>query len=228
MGNHGDIVGRLGYRIRLMRGLAELTQEELATRAGISRSFLTRIEAGNTEAKLTTLTAIAGALGVTLSHLLGEGPPPERPETEAVRLLRDAVVLVRGVEIRHLGSVMGPSMEVRADEPGSRYMVRMPREWGEGFPPEAMFELDVMDESQATLGIPRGSRVVCVDIGRVEPDERDVGVFRMHRSYSLLPWFHVARILSLPDGEGDMLVQLRDGTTLPAIGIVLYSYLKWH
>ena len=52
----------LGGRIRERREAAGLTQTELATRAGIGRVTLTRIEQGEHSPRTETLTAIARAL----------------------------------------------------------------------------------------------------------------------------------------------------------------------
>lgn len=56
----------MGARITTLRKQAGLTQEELATRAGIQRTHLGRIEAGKYAVKLETLQAIATALGMTV------------------------------------------------------------------------------------------------------------------------------------------------------------------
>lgn len=56
----------MGARIATLRKQAGLTQEELASRAGIQRTHLGRIEAGKYAVKLETLQAIATALGMTV------------------------------------------------------------------------------------------------------------------------------------------------------------------
>lgn len=57
---------RIGLRILTLRKMQELTQEELAGRAGIDRGHLSRIEAGKYAVTLETVEAIAKALGMTV------------------------------------------------------------------------------------------------------------------------------------------------------------------
>lgn len=65
-----DVVKRLGARIRDLRSRADLTQEGLAERAGITWHFVSAIECGTKGATVETLAALAGALGISLSELL--------------------------------------------------------------------------------------------------------------------------------------------------------------
>ncbi|SES02955.1 Helix-turn-helix [Streptomyces qinglanensis] len=51
---------------------ANLTQLDLVDRAGIDRITLQRIEAGTTDARLSWLLRIAGAIGVPLADLVRE------------------------------------------------------------------------------------------------------------------------------------------------------------
>ena len=57
---------RIGLRILTLRKMQQLTQEELAGRAGIDRGHLSRIEAGKYAVTLETVEAIAKALGMTV------------------------------------------------------------------------------------------------------------------------------------------------------------------
>ena len=57
---------RIGLRIYTLRKMKELTQEQLADRAGIQRTHLGRIEAGKYAVTLETIQAIAEALGMTV------------------------------------------------------------------------------------------------------------------------------------------------------------------
>jgi transcriptional regulator with XRE-family HTH domain len=59
----------LGARIRQRREALRLTQEQLATRAGITRQSLSRIECGGHEVYWDTACKLADALGVTLDAL---------------------------------------------------------------------------------------------------------------------------------------------------------------
>ena len=63
----------IGSRIRRLREAARLTQEELATAAGIGRVTLVRIENGEQSPRYETLVALAGALGRPVAELLTLG-----------------------------------------------------------------------------------------------------------------------------------------------------------
>jgi len=58
--------------IKQMRKAANLTQQQLADKSGISRVTLTRIETGASNPSLESLRAIAHALGCTIDTLLNE------------------------------------------------------------------------------------------------------------------------------------------------------------
>ena len=64
----------VGSRIRQLREAARLTQEELATAAGIGRVTLVRIENGQQSPRYETLVALAGALGRPVAELLASEP----------------------------------------------------------------------------------------------------------------------------------------------------------
>lgn len=60
----------LGTRVKLLRQLAGLNQQELAHRVGIAQPSLSEIEANKTdEIKASTLMALAEALKVTPEYL---------------------------------------------------------------------------------------------------------------------------------------------------------------
>jgi transcriptional regulator with XRE-family HTH domain len=58
-----------GLRIRQLRAEAGLTQDELAERAGIFRTYMSRVETGEANPTLTIVHALAGALGVEVQRL---------------------------------------------------------------------------------------------------------------------------------------------------------------
>jgi transcriptional regulator with XRE-family HTH domain len=70
---------RLGLRIKELRGKFVLTQEELADRSGLFRTYMSRIESGQANPTLTMLYQIASAFPVDVSELFapvkGEVPP---------------------------------------------------------------------------------------------------------------------------------------------------------
>jgi len=55
-----------GQLIENARKNANLTQEELAKRVGSNKSYISRIENGKTEPKVSTFYRIAGALGLSV------------------------------------------------------------------------------------------------------------------------------------------------------------------
>ena len=57
---------RIGQRIKVLRTMAELSQEQLAERAGLQRTHVGRIEAGKYAVTLEVVQAIAEALGMTV------------------------------------------------------------------------------------------------------------------------------------------------------------------
>jgi transcriptional regulator with XRE-family HTH domain len=62
----------LGKRIRLLRLTSELTQDQLAARAGMSRSFVSLIEHGAHGVDVARLVRLAAALDQPLSVLIRE------------------------------------------------------------------------------------------------------------------------------------------------------------
>lgn len=64
----GTIQKQFGNRVKDLRLARGLSQEELAFRAGIHRTYLGGIERGERNPALKNIAAIARALGVTLSE----------------------------------------------------------------------------------------------------------------------------------------------------------------
>jgi transcriptional regulator with XRE-family HTH domain len=60
-----------GRRVKHLRAALTLSQTELATRAGLSRTYLARVELGQQEPTLGTIDRLAQALHVTPGELLG-------------------------------------------------------------------------------------------------------------------------------------------------------------
>jgi len=57
----------IGREVRRQREASALTQRQLADRAGMTQSVITRLEAGGTEPTLATLDRVAKALGLELT-----------------------------------------------------------------------------------------------------------------------------------------------------------------
>ena len=62
----------LGKRVRLLRRTSELTQDQLAVKAGMSRSFISLIEHGKHGIDIARLVRLAAALDQPLSTLIQE------------------------------------------------------------------------------------------------------------------------------------------------------------
>lgn len=65
-----DKLLKLGHKIRLERMKKDISQEEFAEMAGLSRRSVSCIECGINDPKYTTLFQIAEALEMELSELL--------------------------------------------------------------------------------------------------------------------------------------------------------------
>lgn len=83
MGPDGQInlVGRIAVSLRRERQHAGLSLTELARRAGLAKSTLSQLEAGNKSPGVETLWSLATALGVPLSQLID----PPRPVVQLIR-----------------------------------------------------------------------------------------------------------------------------------------------
>jgi ribosome-binding protein aMBF1 (putative translation factor) len=68
---HPDLV-TLGDAIRRVRQTRGISQEQLALAADIDRSYLGRIERGDSVVAVLVLLSIAKALGLTLEQLIAE------------------------------------------------------------------------------------------------------------------------------------------------------------
>jgi transcriptional regulator with XRE-family HTH domain len=64
-----QVLGSLGWRVRQLRDQKEWTQEDLADRAGLDRSYVAGIEAGLRNPSTQSLVKLARALGLSLSAL---------------------------------------------------------------------------------------------------------------------------------------------------------------
>jgi transcriptional regulator with XRE-family HTH domain len=63
-------IERIAMRIKALRDKRQMSQEDLAERAGISRGYLARLETGRHDPTITTLEKLAKALHVKVTELL--------------------------------------------------------------------------------------------------------------------------------------------------------------
>ena len=64
-----DIRERFGFAVRMRREELNLTQEDLAHKAGIHRTYLSDIERGSRNVALINIERLAKALSMSLSEL---------------------------------------------------------------------------------------------------------------------------------------------------------------
>jgi transcriptional regulator with XRE-family HTH domain len=64
-----QVLGALAHRIKTMRRRHRLTQEQLAHKAAMQRSYLADLERGSRNPSIRTLVRIANAFGVPVSAL---------------------------------------------------------------------------------------------------------------------------------------------------------------
>lgn len=95
----------LARQVRAARARAELTLEETAQRAGLSRRFLVEIEAARTNPSIGKLAALAAALQVPLRELC-DLPPSPAPAA------RVALLGLRGAGKSTIGRLLATRLEV--------------------------------------------------------------------------------------------------------------------
>ena len=74
-----DFMGRFGDKLREVRTLRGITQEQLAEMADTSRAMIGRYETTDQLPALDTLVRIADALGVSTDYLLGRTEAMDAP-----------------------------------------------------------------------------------------------------------------------------------------------------
>jgi transcriptional regulator with XRE-family HTH domain len=61
---------QIGSKLQAARKLKGITQQEIANRVGISRTYYSQIENGDRDPAATIITGIAKALGVSIADIL--------------------------------------------------------------------------------------------------------------------------------------------------------------
>jgi transcriptional regulator with XRE-family HTH domain len=130
---------QLGRRLRELRTARGLRLSDLARGSGLSVSFLSQVEQGQSDIAVGRLMRIAHALQVQLTELVDELPAaPARPLVRAgeratlptptkgleIELLADSLSHANTYAISHLAA--GSSIEARGDRPpGQEYFIYM-------------------------------------------------------------------------------------------------------
>ncbi|MDP9479144.1 MAG: XRE family transcriptional regulator [Actinomycetota bacterium] len=103
--------GRLGGRVRELRGRRGLTLEALAERSGVSRAMISKLERGEKNPTLVVAAKLAEGLGVTLSQLVGM---EERREVVVVR--KEGRMVMRDPETGFERQLLSPTFVGRGVE----------------------------------------------------------------------------------------------------------------
>ena len=91
--DHDPIVARFGQRLREIRASRGMTQAELAEKAQVTISYITRLESGSYAAGIDLVARLAAALGTTPADLLPLTPPDDLPVLrQQARNLFDALI----------------------------------------------------------------------------------------------------------------------------------------
>ena len=64
-------IERMAIKLKKIRQQRKLTQGELAERAGVTREYVARLEAGRYDPSLSTIERLAKALRVKVNDLIG-------------------------------------------------------------------------------------------------------------------------------------------------------------
>lgn len=100
---------RYGKAIRICRAAKELSQKELASKAGIGSSHISLIEAGKRSPSLTTIEKICEALNVPTHLLMLLAADPGDIQADDLKNLKDLSGLI-------LQLLVGPKSRKKKDE----------------------------------------------------------------------------------------------------------------
>lgn len=113
-----DFLTSLGLRIRLLREKNNLTQDELAIKAGYtSRSSINKIESGLVDIPQTKIYAIASVFNVSPAYLMGwEENAPEQNELSEGEKVWLSLYNKVGEETREILITLANSVDEMPDE----------------------------------------------------------------------------------------------------------------
>jgi len=93
----------LGKRVRQQRMMAEITQEELAEKAGVSCSFIGHIERGEKKASIETLISLCNAMKISPTVLLQDSLDEDVVNNETSgKLVQDLIRVMREHNVHEL------------------------------------------------------------------------------------------------------------------------------
>jgi transcriptional regulator with XRE-family HTH domain len=102
---HRNLERALGAHVRRLRRQKDLSIADLSAAAGISSGMLSKIENGQISPSLTTLQAIASALGVQMSKLFAEFE--EQRDCSFVKADQGVIIDRRGTKAGHVYRLLG-------------------------------------------------------------------------------------------------------------------------
>ena len=112
-----DAKSTIGRFVRQLRESQGLTQDQVATKTGISYQYLSGLENGRENFSIDVFEALSQALGVSLERLVaeafGEGRSLEVPVAEA-KYFRQEVPLPPGMKVAHLAAAMNATQALVA------------------------------------------------------------------------------------------------------------------
>ncbi len=97
-----DIVCALGQSIRALRYERQMSQEELAFKAGISAAHLGQIERATKNPTVDTVAKIAAALNVPVTNLFSEAPAADLQHSAIVGKINAHLTGMTGDEQRDI------------------------------------------------------------------------------------------------------------------------------
>lgn len=113
---HAAIVGRFAARLRELRRSRGLTQLELAEKAHVTVSYVSRLEAGSAAPGIDLVERLAEALQVSVADLLPTSPPPD--SLDVLRERADALYqTLRRTADRETLLLLVPFLARLADDP---------------------------------------------------------------------------------------------------------------
>ena len=86
-----DYLKQLGNELRALRKHASLTQEELADRSGLNANYIGRIERGEINVTIQTLSRIARAMNAELSDIFEPDEDAELFSGDRVKRIRNEI-----------------------------------------------------------------------------------------------------------------------------------------
>lgn len=120
-----DELARLGPRLRAARQERGWTLDDLAGRAGMSPSTLSRLESGKRQASLELLLPLTRQLGIGIDDLLG--PRHDDPRVRRAPITRDGMTIAPLT--REASEVRAYKITYRPDAPTRELQVHEGREW---------------------------------------------------------------------------------------------------